>query len=443
MHQPERALSAALHDADEGYQRLRAGITAPAAWPERLAAMERELAQVVGWIFLPLMPTVFPSLASIAVIDRLLVLWLGARRGAALELLRGLPGNVTTEMDLKLWAGAQRIRADEAARRFMLEQPVEALAEAYQQRSLPPVAQSALDDFMAEYGARAIAEIDLARPRWHEDPTPILQNLHAYLQLEDPHLAPDAVFQRGAAESERLAADYAARLRPRFLGGLRAALLTAAVRRLRLLGGVRETPKFYLVKILDACRGLLLDLARSLVQQGALERVDDIFFIPWITLKEFVAGQSRGLKDSVAARRADYERELARRQMPRLLLSTGEAFYAGLSAADAGPNDLVGEPVSPGIIEGPVRVVLDPRGVRLVPGEILVCPATDPGWTPLFLTAGGLVMEIGGMVTHGSVVAREYGIPAVVGVHEATTRLRDGQRVRVDGNSGRVMLLDK
>jgi len=113
-----------------------------------------------------------------------------------------------------------------------------------------------------------------------------------------------------------------------------------------------------------------------------------------------------------------------------------------LSDSGAGPNDLVGQAVSPGVAEGVVRVVLDPRGARLNPGEILVCPATDPGWTPLFLAAGGLVMEIGGMVTHGSVVAREYGIPAVVGVDRATQRLKTGQRIRVDGSSGQIVILD-
>ena len=127
--------------------------------------------------------------------------------------------------------------------------------------------------------------------------------------------------------------------------------------------------------------------------------------------------------------------------MPSLLLSTGEAFYGG--GGEASESDLVGDAVSPGVVEGRVRVVRSPQGVRLEPGEILVCPATDPGWTPLFLTAGGLVMELGGLITHGSVVAREYGIPAVVGVDRATTRLHTGQRVRVDGNLGRVTLLEE
>ncbi len=93
------------------------------------------------------------------------------------------------------------------------------------------------------------------------------------------------------------------------------------------------------------------------------------------------------------------------------------------------------------MVEGFVHVVLDPYTARLVPGEILVCPGTDPAWTPLFLAAGGLVMEVGGMMTYGSVVAREYGIPAVVGVHQATLRLKDGQRIRLDGTTGRIAIL--
>jgi pyruvate,water dikinase len=109
---------------------------------------------------------------------------------------------------------------------------------------------------------------------------------------------------------------------------------------------------------------------------------------------------------------------------------------------EADAQDLVGDAVSPGLAEGTVRVVLNPQGIRLESGEILVCPSTDPGWTPLFLMAGGLVMEMGGLVTHGSVVAREYGIPAVVGVHQATERLKTGQRVRIDGSAGRVTVLN-
>jgi len=136
------------------------------------------------------------------------------------------------------------------------------------------------------------------------------------------------------------------------------------------------------------------------------------------------------------------KRERGRRRVPRMLLSDGRTFYEGLAGkAGEGAEQISGSPVSPGVVEGSVRVVLDPRGAALEPGEILVCPGTDPSWTPLFLVAGGLIMEVGGMMTHGAVVAREYGIPAVVGVHDATQRLATGQRVRVDGSTGQVALL--
>ncbi|MBN1312313.1 MAG: hypothetical protein JXB30_12920, partial [Anaerolineae bacterium] len=152
----------------------------------------------------------------------------------------------------------------------------------------------------------------------------------------------------------------------------------------------------------------------------------------------------RDWKALVAERREVYEREKRRRLVPRVLLSDGTAFYEGMGAArgDDGSDAIVGSPVSPGVVEGVVHVVFDPHGAQLAPGEILVCPGTDPAWTPLFLAAGGLVMEVGGMMTHGSVVAREYGIPAVVGVDQATTRLQTGQRVRVDGSKGEVIVLD-
>ena len=129
--------------------------------------------------------------------------------------------------------------------------------------------------------------------------------------------------------------------------------------------------------------------------------------------------------------------------VPRVLISDGRAFYEGLMDSADAAHTLSGSPVSPGGAEGFVRVVLDPRQAALLPGEIMVCPGTDPSWTPLFLTAAGLVMEVGGMMTHGAVVAREYGLPAIVGVDRATTRLHTGQRIRINGSTGQVVLLDE
>jgi pyruvate,water dikinase len=201
-------------------------------------------------------------------------------------------------------------------------------------------------------------------------------------------------------------------------------------------------PKFTIIRRFGLVRSMLLDSGRQLVARGVLERPDDLFFLRVTELQQLAAGARRDWRTLVVGRRQAYAREMTRRQIPRLLLSNGQTFYEGMDAAGtAGGDVIVGSPVSPGVVEGVVHIVLDPRGAQLAPGEILVCPGTDPAWTPLFLAAGGLVMEVGGLMTHGSVVAREYGIPAVVGVHQATTRLQSGQRIRVDGSAGRVTVL--
>jgi pyruvate,water dikinase len=230
-------------------------------------------------------------------------------------------------------------------------------------------------------------------------------------------------------------------------GRIKVRLVRWAITRYRALAGLREAPKFFAVRRLGLARQALLDSGAALVEAGLLAQADDLFFLKIDELQEIGAQReiSPALRAAVAERRGLHERELRRRQLPRVLLSDGTAYYEGVrsgAAASAGAATLVGDGVSPGVVEGIVRVVFDPSGGQLTPGDILVCPGTDPAWTPLFLAAGGLVMEMGGMMTHGSVVAREYGIPAVVGVHEATSRLHNGQRVRVDGAAGVITLLD-
>jgi phosphohistidine swiveling domain-containing protein len=434
-----RAQAAAM--AEARIEETRREVEKAKTLGELLVVIEGALPLFVTQAMPHLVPVVALGIASMKLVDNLLVKWLGMQPGAVFQLLRGLPGNVTSEMDLRLWAEVQAIRADPAARAFMLEQPIEGVAEAYGRGELPPVAQRAVTDFMQRYGMRGVGEIDFGRARWRDDPTPILQTMHNYLQQDNPDLAPDVVFARGAAEADRLAAEWVARVRETRFGAARARLLGLAIDRMRKLAGLRESPKFYVVQLFGLFHAALLKIGRTLAQQGTIARPEDMFMIPLAELRRFARGEPVDLRAIAAAEHDAYARERARARMPRMLLSSGETFYDGLTAE--GADDLVGDPVSPGMVEGIARVVLDPRGVRLAPGEILICPATDPGWTPLFLTAGGLVMEIGGMVTHGSVVAREYGIPAVVGVHGATTRIQTGQRIRVDGTQGRITVLEE
>ncbi|MBL7162677.1 MAG: hypothetical protein ISS57_08730 [Anaerolineales bacterium] len=362
-----------------------------------------------------------------------------------LEISRGMPDNVTTEMDLVLWGTAQTLRNDPDSSKAFDNTPAAALAASYLAGSLPPLAQKTIADFMDKFGARGLAEIDLGRKRWGEDPTHIMQVLLSYLAIDDPALAPDVVFERGAIAAQEAAVLLEQEVRKLPGGRIKARLVRFAANRYRAVGGMREAPKFFAIRMMGIIRQGLLESGQNFVDAGLLDQADDLFFLYIRELNEIVqqAQFPPDIRTRIAERRVLRKREMLRKQIPRVLLSDGTAFYEGVAAPDGDDNAIVGDPVSPGVVEGNVRVVLNPHETQLKPGEILVCPGTDPAWTPLFLAAGGLIMEVGGMMTHGSVVAREYGIPAVVGVHQATTRLETGQRIRMNGSTGQIEVISE
>jgi rifampicin phosphotransferase len=349
-------------------------------------------------------------------------------------VLRGLPHNPTTEMDLALWALAREVRADPVAARTMRETPPERLVQDYRSGTLPPKLQTSLAAFLRAYGHRGVAEIDLGLPRWSEDPTYILGVLANYLLLDNPELAPDVQFHRAAQEAEEMVAELTRRAATK--GRLRGALVGFLLKRTRALAGLREIPKFFAILVFARARALLWGIGEELARSGRLESAEDIFFVTLPEARAALAGTD--LHPVVRERRVGYEHELNRRHVPRILLSDGTEPIVEEALDTAADGALRGTPASPGTATAKARVILDPTGARLEPGEILVAPSTDPGWTPLFLTAGGLVMEMGGAMSHGAVVAREYGIPAVVGVPDATERITTGQRITVDGSAGTI-----
>ncbi len=355
-------------------------------------------------------------------------------------VLRGLPHNPTMEMDLALWALAQRVQADPVVAQYVRETPPEQQGQDYRAGVLPPILQQELAEFLRAYGHRGVAEIDLGLPRWSEDPTHILGVLANYLQLQDPALAPDVQFRRGAQEAEAMVAELTGRAARK--SRLRGMLVGFCLKRVRLLAGMREMPKFCAVFLLARVRERLWSIGKALADSGQLERAEDIFFMTLPETHTALSGKDirEDMRPVVREHRINYERELKRRHVPRVLLSDGTEPTAETSTADSVAGTLRGTPASAGVVTAKARVILDPTGAHLEPGEILVAPSTDPGWTPLFLTAGGLVMEMGGPMSHGAVVAREYGIPAVVAVLGATERISTGQRIRVDGSAGVISM---
>ena len=431
LKNPDAALARADGIGADLARRLAPPSGAGAA--QRLDFAERVLRDELIMLGPSLMPLAAAGLGMLGVAVKLL--GHDAQAEEIQAVLRGLPHNVTTEMDLSLWKLAGEIRQDTDAARLFLEQPAAELARRFHAGSLPASAQRGLEDFLSRYGHRAVAEIDLGIPRWREDPAHVLGVIANYLRLEDPELAPDAIFRRGAREAEEMMATLVRRARHR--GRLRGRIVRFALDRARRLSGLREVPKYYMVSALAAVRRELAAAGREMAALGRIDAAEDVFFLDFTQAR--AALQGADMRQVVQEHRQLYEMELRRRHVPRVLLSDGTEPEAGAATAAAADGALTGTPASAGVVTGTARVIFDPVGAHLEPGEILVTPSTDPGWTPLFLTAGGLVMEMGGANSHGAVVAREYGIPAVVGVLNATQRISNGQRIRVDGTAGVVV----
>jgi pyruvate,water dikinase len=413
---------------------------------QRLQFMQEYAATGLYKLFPRFVPVMGPAIASLALLTRITSNNSGQTdhgfSTTAMEVTRALPNNVTTEMDLALWRMASNIRADSDSLRVFLAADAPALAAHYLNGTLPETAQTTLTNFMTQYGMRCIGEIDIGQLRWREEPTSIMQSLQSYLQIP-PEMAPDVLFERGARAADEAIEKLALTARRQPGGWLKERMVRGATRRIRVLMGMREAPKFFLVRMLGMARNELLVSGKEFAEAGIIEKPEDLFFLHFSELQELANHDLRDWKSLITERHSIYERENRRRQIPRVLASDGRAFYEGLGSETDTVDVITGSPVSPGVAEGKVHIIFDPSGAQLVPGEILVCPGTDPAWTPLFMAAGGLITEVGGMMTHGSVVAREYGIPAVVGVHQATTRLKNGQRIRIDGTAGKIVVLEE
>lgn len=351
-------------------------------------------------------------------------------------VMRGLRGNPTTEMNLALWALAQAVQADPPTAALVQNTPAAQLSDAYHSGSLSPALQRGLAQFLATYGHRSVNELDMGMPRWSENPTYLFGVLASYLQLRDIAQAPDRQFQRAAEDAAAMLAELTRRAHR--ASPVRGLLVGFFLRRARALGGLREMPRFALALLLAQARTLLWPVGNALVQAGRLDHAADIFFL---SLREVHAAlDGVDFRGIVRERRTQYDQELTRRRVPLVLLSDGTTPAIESASPPLTDHVLRGTPASPGQVTAPARIILDPHAAQLARGEILVAPSTDPGWTPLFLTAGGLVMETGGAMSHGAIVAREYGIPAVVGVAGAIERVRTGQSITVDGSRGTVTL---
>jgi pyruvate,water dikinase len=363
--------------------------------------------------------------------------WLG-EKNAADTLTQSVPHNVTSEMGLALLDVADVIRPHPEVVAFLQHVGDEGFLD-----ELPTVAggQEARDAILAyldRYGMRCVGEIDITRPRWSERPTTLVPVILDNIKLFESG-AGERRFEQGRQEAQRKEQDVLERLRALPDGERKAEEAKRMIDRVRTFSGYREHPKYGMVSRYFVYKQALLAEAERLVQADVLREKEDIFYLRFQELHDVVRANT--VDDQLIHERKDAFRSYQALTPPRVLTSEGEVVAGAYRRDDVPAGALVGLPVSAGTVEGRARVIHAMAEADLEAGDILVTAYTDPSWSPLFVAITGLVTEVGGLMTHGAVIAREYGLPAVVGVEHATRLIRDGQRIRVHGTDGYVEIL--
>jgi pyruvate,water dikinase len=406
---------------------------------DRIARVRAMLAGVRSdLVAIKIVQNVPPGILAFRLLTALSERWLGDSAELA-SLSRSPRGNVTTEMGLALGDVADVVRGHPGALECLKRATDASLLSDLRTLAGGGEVHRALTAFLECYGMRGAGEIDVTRPRWRESPTQLVPAIAGHLRGGSAGQHRRG-FRDGEEEAEMAAARLLERVRATRGGIFKARILRRLIAVYRARIGLREHPKFYVVQILDLAKQAILREAEALVELGLLRCSEEIF---WFSLEEVasIVRTHRLDRATLECRRERFGHD-AQRRPPRLITSEGEIITPTLRPTVPG-GALAGTAASAGTVDGRARVVLKLEESRLQKGEILVAPYTDPAWTPLFPLAAGVVTEVGGLMTHGAVVAREYGIPAVVGVDRATEAIPDGALVRVNGTEGYVELLEE
>jgi pyruvate,water dikinase len=363
--------------------------------------------------------------------------WLGEKT-AADTLTQSVPHNVTSEMGLALLDVADVIRPHPDVVASLQHVEDEGFLEELARLAGGEEARDAIRAYLDKYGMRCVGEIDITRPRWSERPATLLPVILGNVANFEPGAGPRR-FEQGRQEAWTREQELLERLRTLPDGERKADETERMIDRLRTFIGYREYPKYGIICRFFAYKQALLEEAERLVQAHVLRATDDVFFLTFQELHDVV--RTGRVDDQLVDRRREAFRSHRALRPPRVLTSDGEVISGAYRRSAAPTGALIGLPVSAGTIEGRARVVHDMAQADLQPGDVLVTTHTDPSWTPLFVVIAGLVTEVGGSMTHGAVIAREYGLPAVVGVEDATRLIPDGHRIRVHGTDGYVEFL--
>lgn len=406
----------------------------------RIRRMQERMAKGMSGYFFHLFPFVITGVSSYHVVKKLNEKWLGNRKYLQ-DLGKSLKGNVTLEMGLALGDVADVARNFPNLLAYFKRPKENTFFDDVKKIEGGELFLQSFQPFLDRYGMRCPGEIDVTQTRWRENPTSLLAAMLGHIQSTEPGEHRDK-FKTGELEGEKATREIITSLKGKPMGFLKGKIMSRIIQVFRTMMALREHPKFMIIQCFWIYKKAILEEGKDLVSKGLLKEEEDVYYLKLSELASILEGSfHEDVANLIEKRREEY-RENCHLVPPRVITSEGEIIKGTKRVENLPQGALPGSPVSPGVIEGNARVVLNPEEGKLEKGDILVAPFTDPGWTPLFISAKGLVMEVGGLMTHGAVVAREYGIPAVVGVENATKAIRDGQRIRVHGDLGYVEILE-
>ncbi|MFD0871541.1 phosphoenolpyruvate synthase [Paenibacillus residui] len=377
--------------------------------------------------------------------------WLG-EQNAADTLSQSVSGNITSEMGLALLDVADVIRPYPEVIEYLQHAKDDHFLDELMKFNGGKETRDAIFAFLDKYGMRCTGEIDITRTRWSEKPITLIPLILSNIKNFGPN-ASKRKFEQGRQEALKKEQELLDRLKQLPDGEQKAKETKEKIDLIRNFIGYREYPKYAMVHRYYVYKQALMKEAEQLVQAGVIHDKEDIYYLTFEELHEAVrtkkpddpgcmVEQQAGLAiRQIISQRKDEYKLYEKLTPPRVITSDGEIILGKYKRENLPAGAIVGLPVSSGVAEGRARVILNMEDADLEEGDILVTTFTDPSWTPLFVSIKGLVTEVGGLMTHGAVIAREYGLPAVVGVENATKRIKDGERIRVHGTEGYIEIL--
>ncbi|MBY0061421.1 phosphoenolpyruvate synthase [Priestia aryabhattai] len=406
--------------------------------PELVDFISEDIGTLKKILFDPQSTAVFmTAMDASSWINEKMETWLG-EKNAADTLSQSVPNNITSEMGLALLDVADVIRPYPEVIHYLQHVKDDNFLDEVVKFKGGQKTQDAIYDYLSKYGMRCPGEIDITKTRWSEKPAALIPVILGNIKNFEAN-ASKKKFEKGLQEALKKEQELLNRLNQLPDGEQKAKETKEKINLLRNFIGYREYPKYGMINRYFVYKQALLKEAEQLVKAGVIDETEDIYYLTFEELHEVL--RTHKLDYQIISKRKEEYRLYEKLTPPRVITSQGEIITGAYKRENIPSQAIVGLPVSSGVIEGRARVILNMENANLSEGDILVTSFTDPSWTPLFVGIKGLVTEVGGLMTHGAVIAREYGLPAVVGVENATRLIKDGQRIRVHGTEGYIEIL--